>query len=403
MSAVLKRPARSFAGVDLAEAKRRAEALIPALRALAAKQEAARQPIPEATGLLHEQGLYRMLQPRRWGGMELPFPAIFEVPELIGRGDASTAWNLGNLGIHHWMLALFEPRMQEEVWGDDPDVLIASGIAYPQGRARRVEGGIVLSGHWNFSSGVDPSGWNQLACIVRDGDKVLDHRMCMVKAGEYDVVDDWQVLGMRGTGSKSVKIEELFLPEHRSISMYRARGGGDFPGAQANPNPAYRVPLAGIGTSCLSGAVIGNAQAAVDLTVEAVKERSTNYSGARMRDFQTVQLRVGTAGAKVDFARQSQLADTWEAQRIAEAGQVPPMETKLRWRRNHALAARLATEAVDTLHEMAGANGIYTKYPLERLFRDAHAALGHIGFNWDAGMSNWGLVSLGGEVINPTM
>ncbi len=403
MSAVPKRPARSFAGVDLAEAKRRAESLIPKIRALAPKQEEARRLIPEMMDLLHEQGLYRMLQPKRWGGMELPFPAIFEVPELIGRGDSSTAWNLGNLGIHHWMLALFDPKLQEEVWGENPDELIASGIAYPQGKARRVDGGIVLSGYWNFSSGVDPSGWNQLACIVRDGDKVVDHRMCMVKAGEYEVIDDWQVLGMRGTGSKSVKIEELFLPEYRSISMYQARGGGDFPGAKVNPNPSYRVPLGGIGTSCLAGAVIGNAQAAFDLTVESVKERSTNYAAVRMRDFQTVQLRVGIAGSKIDFARQAQVADTWEAQRIAEAGQVPPMDTKLRWRRNHALAAKLATEAVDTLHEMAGANGIYTKYPLERLFRDAHAAVSHIGFNWDAGMATWGLVALGGEVQNPTM
>ncbi len=392
-----------FADVGYDEAMRRAHALVPKLRALAGAQEDARQLTPEVLALVHEAGLFRILQPRRWGGMELDFPAIFDIPEIVGRGDASTAWNVGNLAIHHWMLALFDPQMQEEVWGDNPDMLISSGIAYPQGRARRVDGGIVLSGHWNFSSGVDPSGWNQLACIVRDGDKVVDHRMCMLKAGEYQVIDDWQTLGMRGTGSKSVKVEELFLPAYRSMSMYTARGGGDFPGAGANPNPSYRVPLGALGTSCLSGALIGNAQAALDLTIEAVKERSTNYTGMRMRDFQTVQLRVGVAGAKVEMARVSQHGDCLEGQRLAAAGIVPSMEQKLRWRRNCALAARLAVEAVDTLHEMAGANGIYTRYPLERLFRDAHAASAHIGFNWDAGMSTWGLVALGGEFASPTM
>lgn len=392
-----------FADVGRDEALRRAHGLVPKLRELAGAQESARRLTPEVLALVHETGLFRILQPKRWGGMELDFPAIFDIPEVIGRGDSSTAWNVGNLAIHHWMLALFDPRIQEEVWGDDPDMLIASGIAYPQGRARRVDGGIVLSGYWNFSSGVDPSGWNQLACIVRDGEKVVDHRMCMLKAGEYEVVDDWQTLGMRGTGSKSVKVEELFLPEYRSMSMYTSRGAGGFPGEKANPNPVYRVPLAGIGTSCLSGAVIGNAQAALDLTIEAVKERSTNYTGMRMRDFQTVQVRVGAAAAKIEMARVSQVADTHEAQRLASAGVMPTLECKLRWRRNHALAAKMAVEAVDALHEMAGANGIYTKYPLERLFRDAHSATAHIGFNWDAGMSTWGLVALGGDVVNPTM
>lgn len=392
-----------FAGIGYEEAVRRAHALVPKLRELAPAQEKARQLTPDVLALLHEAGLLRFLQPKRWGGMELDFVSVFDIPEIIGRGDASTAWNVGNLSIHHWMLALYDPKAQEEVWGDDPDAIIASGIAYPQGRGRKVDGGIVLSGYWNFSSGVDPSTWNMLACIVRDGDKVIDHRMCLLPRKDYQVIDDWNTLGMCGTGSKSVKVEEVFVPDHRALSMYTARGGSDFPGAKVNPNPLYRIPLGALGSSCLSGAIIGNAQAALDMTVQSVKERSTNYTGMKMRDFQTVQLRVGVAGAKIDMARMSQHADCLEGMQFAAAGIMPSMDDKLRFRRNCALAARLAVEAVDTLHEMAGANGIYTKYPLERLFRDAHSASAHIGFNWDAGMSTWGLTALGGEVVNPTM
>ncbi|CAM9403487.1 unnamed protein product [Phaeothamnion confervicola] len=395
--------AKSFADVGYEEALRRAHGLVPKLRELAAASEAARQLTPEVLALLHETGMLRILQPKRYGGMELDFVSVFDVPEVVGRGDSSVAWNVGNLSIHHWMLALFDPKAQEEVWSEDPDAVIASGIAYPQGRGRKVDGGIVLSGYWNFSSGVDPSTWNQLACIVKDGDKVVDHLMCMVPRKDFQVVDDWNTLGMRGTGSKSVKVEEVFVPDYRTLSMYTARGGSDFPGAKANPNPLYRVPLFALGSSCLAGAVVGNAQAALDLTIAAVKERSTNYTGMRMRDFQTVQLRIGVAGAKIDMARGAIHNDCLEGQRFAAAGVMPSVEDKLRFRRNCALAARLAVEAVDTLHEMAGANGIYTKYPLERLFRDAHSASAHIGFNWDAGMATWGLVALGGEVVNPTM
>ncbi len=392
-----------FADVGVDEAMRRAHGLVPKLRELAGASEHAGQLTPEILALLHETGLLRFLQPRRWGGMELDYVSVFDIPEIIGRGDSSTAWNVGNLSIHHWMLALYDPKAQEEVWGENPDAIIASGIAYPQGRGRKTDGGFVVSGHWNFSSGVDPSEWNQLACIVRDGDKVIDHRMCLVPRKDYQVIDDWQTLGMRGTGSKSVKCEEVFVPEHRALCMYSARGGSDFPGAGVNPNPLYRIPLGGLGTHCLAGSVVGNAQAALDLTVQAVKERSTSYTAMRMRDFQTVQMRVGVAAAKIDMARVSLHNDCLEGQRYASDGVMPPMEDKLRWRRNCALGAKLAVEAVDALHEMAGANGIYTKYPLERLFRDAHSATAHIGFNWDAGMSTWGLTALGGEVVNPTM
>jgi len=395
--------AKSFADVGFEEALRRAHTLVPKLRELAPAAEAARQLTPEVLALLHESGMLRILQPKRWGGMELDFVSVFDIPEVVGRGDSSVAWNVGNLSIHHWMLALFDPKAQEEVWGENPDAIIASGIAYPQGRGRKVDGGIVLSGYWNFSSGVDPSTWNQLACIVRDGDKVIDHRMCMVPRKDFTIIDDWDTLGMRGTGSKSVKVDEVFIPDYRSLSMYTARGGSDYPGAAVNPNPLYRIPLGGLGSSCLAGSVIGNAQAALDLTIASVKERSTNYTGVRMRDFQTVQLRVGVAGSKIDAARTIIHNDCLDGQRFAAANVMPPMEDKLRWRRNCSLAARMAVEAIDTLHEMAGANGIYTKYPLERLFRDAHSATGHIGFNWDAGMATWGLVTLGGEVVNPTM
>ena len=288
--------AKSFADVGFEEALRRAHTLVPKLRELAPASESARQLTPEVLALLHESGMLRILQPKRWGGMELDFVSVFDIPEVVGRGDSSVAWNVGNLSIHHWMLALFDPKAQEEVWGENPDAIIASGIAYPQGRGRKVDGGIVLSGYWNFSSGVDPSTWNQLACIVRDGDKVIDHRMCMVPRKDFTIIDDWDTLGMRGTGSKSVKVDEVFIPDYRSLSMYTARGGSDYPGAAVNPNPLYRIPLGGLGSSCLAGSVIGNAQAALDLTIASVKERSTNYTGVRMRDFQTVQLRVGVAG-----------------------------------------------------------------------------------------------------------
>jgi len=397
-----KKAARTdFSGVSYDEAIRRARELVPVLRERASRAEEARRLIPETLADMHASGLFRFPQPKRWGGMELDYVALFEIPVEIGRGCASTAWSAANLAIHHWMLALYDERAQEEVWGANPDAIIASGIAYPQGSAKKVDGGFVISGYWNFSSGVDGSDWNMLAVTVKDGERAVDHRMCLVPAGEYEIVDDWQVLGMRGTGSKSVKVKDLFVPEYRALCMYLARGGAGFPGAKTNPNPHYRVPLSGLGSHCIAGAAVGNALGAVELTTGAVRERSTSYTAARMREFQAVQLRIAAAGARADAARVICRNDLLDAQAVAESGREPTLEEKLRWKRNVAYAVQLCTEAVDHLHTVAGANGIYDRYPMQRVFRDAHALAGHIGFSWDAQASPWGLVALGGEYAAP--
>ena len=393
--------ARDFSGVSYAEALARARALVPSLRKRASEAEEARQLLPETEAELHASGLLRFAQPKRWGGMELDYVALFDIPAEVGRGCTSTAWSVANLAIHHWMLALYDERAQGEVWRENPDAIIASGIAYPQGSAKRVDGGLVISGYWNFSSGVDGSQWNMLAVTVRDGERVVDHCMCLVPRSDYQIVDDWQVLGMRGTGSKSVKVKDLFVPAHRALSMYLARGGAEFPGAKTNPNPHYRIPLSGMGSHCIAGAAVGNARAALELSCDAVGERSTNYTAARMRDFQTVQLRVAAAGARIDAARLIARNDCLDAQAIAEAGREPSVEDKPRWKRNIAYAGELCTEAVDSLAGMAGAKGIYDHYPIQRLFRDAHSLMGHIGFSWDAQGAPWGLVALGGDYPAP--
>jgi len=401
--AVAKTGARSFAGIAYDDAIARARALVPALRSRAPEAEKARVMPPETIADLHASGILRSMQPRRWGGMEFDFVAYVDFPLELARGCASTGWNLANLQIHHWMLAMYDERAQEEVWGANPEALIASGIAYPQGRAKRADGGFVISGRWNFSSCVNVADWNMLAVTVRDGERVIDHRMCLLEKSEYEVVDDWNVLGMRSTGSMTVVAKDVFVPEYKALGMYEARGGDKFPGAKTNPNPVYRVPLSALGGHGIGACAVGNAQAALEFTIGSVKERSTNYTGAKMRDFQAVQLRIGAAGARIDAARLILRNDCVEAQDIANRRVMADPQTKLRFKRNLAYAVNLCTEAVDMLHAMAGANGLYETSPLERIFRDAHSLAGHISFSFDAQASGWGLAALGGEVNNPTL
>ena len=393
----------SFVGVSHEDAVCRAHDLVPTLRSRAAQAEAARVMLPETVNDLHRIGALRILQPKRWGGMELDFIAYVDVPMELARGCASTSWNTVNLSIHEWMLALYDERAQADVWDANPEALIAAGIAYPQGRARRVDGGFVISGKWNFSSGVNIAEWCMLAVMVRDGEKIIDHRMCLLDKSQYEVVDDWHTLGMRSTGSMTVIVKEIFVPEYRALCAYDIRGGDGFPGARGNPNALYRVSLNALGGHGIAATATGNAMAALEHTLALVKERSTNYTGLKMRDQQIVQHRVATAAVKIDSAKLMLRTDAIEAQNLANKNVVPDTQQKLRYKRNAAYAAMLCTEAVDALHAVTGATGVYQSYPLERIFRDAHALAAHISLNFDAQAPSWGLVALGGEILNPTL
>ena len=251
---------RSFADVDFDEALRRAREMVPFLQERAAAQEEATRMTDDVLDAFHENGLLRYMQPKAWGGMELPFVAMVDVTDALGQGDASSAWTFTNLSAHHRLLSMWEPQAQEEVWGDDPDAGIASGIAYIQGRGRRVDGGLELSGQWGFSSGVDVSEWNMLACVVREGDKPVDWCMCLLPKSDYEIIDDWQTMGMRGTGSRSVRCKDIFVPAHRVLSMQVARPGHVFPGLKAHANPMYKIPFSGFGGHGIGGCMIGNAQ-----------------------------------------------------------------------------------------------------------------------------------------------
>ena len=368
-----------------------------------ARAEEARILLPETMADLHRTGVLRALQPGRWGGMELDFVSCFDVAYELGRGCASTAWTAVNLLIHHWMLALYDEQAQADVWQQDPDACIASGVIPAQGQGRIADGGYMVSGRWNFSSGVNVSDWNMLAFTVRDGDKIVDQQLAVLHKSEYEIVDDWQVLGMRSTGSMTVVAKDVFVPTHRALSMHDLRGGDAFPGASSNPGALYRVALSMLSGHVIASAVVGNAQAALELTIDSIRQRSATTTGARLRDIQAVQMRVGSAATRIEAARQLIRSDMLEGQELANRNEVPDQERKLRAKRNVSYGITLCTEAVDILHALAGANGIYDGYPIQRIFRDAHAGASHILFANDMNFSTWGLVALGGEVVSPLL
>jgi len=374
----------------------RADALLPRLRDRAARTEELRRLPPETERDLHEAGLFRIVQPKRVGGAELDYVALVDCAAILGRADASVAWNLANLASHHWMLGMFDNRAQDLVWDKDANALIASSFIFPAGRARKVEGGYRLRGSWPFSSGVASCEWNMLASVVSSEDEAdgIEYRIFLVHKNDFRILDTWNAAGLRGTGSNDVEVRDAFVAEGLSVAVSDL-AGGPTPGSAVNPNALYALPVFSLFPYVLSGVALGNAQACLDDYIDVARHRASTYSRAKLGDMQSTQIKIAEASAKIDAARLIMRSSCIEAMADARRGDIPDMAAKTRLRRDGAYSVNLCTEAVSLLFSASGARGLFTTGVLQRQFRDAHAINSHLAFNFDAAGTNYGRVALG--------
>jgi 3-hydroxy-9,10-secoandrosta-1,3,5(10)-triene-9,17-dione monooxygenase len=374
----------------------RAKALIPQLRDRAAKTEELRRLPSETERDLHDTGLFRIVQPKRVGGSELDYISLVDCADMLGRADASVAWNFANLASHHWMLGMFDPHAQDEVWGKDVNALIASSFIFPAGRARKVEGGYRLHGSWPFSSGVASCDWNMLASIVSSDDDAdgIEYRIFLVPKRDYEIVDTWNAAGLQGTGSNDVEVRDAFVAEPMTVAV-NDLAGGPTPGSAVNSNALYALPVFSLFPYVLSGVALGNAQACLDDYVDSARHRASTYNRAKLGDMQSTQIKIAEASAKIDAARLIMRSACIEAMAEARREHFPDIAAKTKLRRDGAFSVNLCTEAVSMLFAASGARGLFTTGVLQRQFRDAHAINSHLAFNFDAAGTNYGRVALG--------
>ena len=287
---------------------------------------------------LHHAGLFRIVQPKRVGGLELDYVALLDCAELLARADASVAWNLANLASHHWMLGMFDRRAQDRVWGKDADAFIASSFIFPAGRATKVEGGYRGRGSWPFSSGVASCEWNMLASVVSSDDEAdgIDYRIFLVHKDDYRILDTWDAAGLRGTGFNDVEIRDAFVAEAMTVAVSDL-AGGPTPGSFVNPNPLYALPVFSLFPYVLSGVALGNAQACLDDYVDLTRHRVSTYNRAKLGDFQSTQIKIAEASAKIDAARLIMRQNCIAAMGDARRGHIPDMAAKTRFRRDGAI------------------------------------------------------------------
>lgn len=352
---------------------------------------------------LAHSGLIGLLQPRRWGGLEVSFPDFVRVSEVLATYDVATSWVQVLLGCHHWWGALVDLPMQQELWGDNPHRLFADVFA-PMGKLEHTADGLRLSGRWMFASGVH---WSDFVALGANGaltpDGEPEYLMLFVPKGDFRIVDDWDTVGLRGTGSSSVEVAGAIVPPHRVVRMGHMVASGTAPGQTINPGPIYQVPFVAGLSIALAPTSVGGAQGMLSAFTERMRSRTPLFSADRQDALVSSQLLLADNAVRVDAMQQLmyRYADALQAFGRGE-GSLDAPELRVRsfaWR---AWLARQARELATELFTHTGATAIYGGNALQRRWRDLHAMAQHLVINHETASRAFGRY-LAGQAPEPGM
>ena len=377
--------------------------MVPNLRERAEQAEAARRLPAETDEAFRKAGFYKIMQPVAFGGLELDFGTQTELAVVLAPGCPSSAWVASVTACHGWILGMFPPEAQNDVWGNDPDASVASSFLPFGPEIKRVDGGLLINGRWGFSSGVDYCSWAVLTMSVpsSDGNGDPESMFAVVPLNECKIIDTWHTTGLSATGSNDIVLEDVFVPDHRTVKMSTLRGGAS-PGSAVNPGYLYRLPQRATFSFNLVGTAIGAARGAVQSVVSELKNRIT-VTGANLSDLSSVQLRVAEAEAEIAAAYALVAQNRDEIIRNGKANILPSTEDRPRYRRDNAYATRLCVQAVDRVYPITGGRGITTKNAVNRAWRDVHAVSHHVALTWDISASTAGALAVGAPNPDPLL
>ena len=371
------------------------DALLPSLKDDAVATEKRGKVRKSVINRLKRDGFFRVFQPTKYGGFEFEFREFVELMCSLGRGCGSTAWVCSVGAFHAFNVALFSQEAQNDVWETDPLAVIGSSYV-PAGIAERSRNNFKLSGTWPYVSGCDHFEWTVVG--VKNSQSAQGELLfCLVPRKDYSINDDWDVTGLKGTGSKSISINNVSVPEHRILTFDSARTGRT-PGADVNPNPLYRTPFFACSSYCLISPALGIAQAALDNFIGEIGPRevkSLRGQGSNMAEHYPVQTRVSEASALIDAAKLLITEDCKQMSRIINSGKEMSIERKLRNKRNQVLAIQFLKRASDLLVGATGTRGLSKNNPIQLAARNIQAIGTHITLNYDIVMPTYGRHILG--------
>ena len=381
------------------ELLRRAKALIPLLREDQEETEQSGRVSDKLFDALTDAEIFKILLPRRYGGFEYGLDTFVDVGFEVARGCGSVGWVNTVTGMYHVFLGMYPGKAQDEVWGENSRTVVAASFP-PTGYLNSTANGFYLTGFWSYCSGIDNCPWIIVAAKILspDGTDSGDKGYALVPTHEMQIIDDWQVVGLHGTGSKSVTCEKLFVPSHRFLALEDTMTGNP-PGADHNAGDLYKIPLFSAMSCSLVAPIMGMAQGALDEFVQLTSDRTTRGAAlsqpSPMAKLSGIQLKVGEAAASIDAARLLVDRDLKDIMATISEKRKLTIEQRARNKGDWGFAARLSVRAVDLLFQASGGGGLYSEGRLQRYWRDIHAASSHISMNWDAVGALYGRVMLG--------
>jgi 3-hydroxy-9,10-secoandrosta-1,3,5(10)-triene-9,17-dione monooxygenase len=372
--------------------------LLPTLRERADEAERLRV-VPEASiKELEETGFFRLLQPKRFDGLEADPIEFYTAVRDIASACGSTGWVSSVVGVHPWQVALFADEAQQAVWGGDTTTRLSSSYA-PTGKAVLTEGGFTLSGKWSFSSGCDHCTWVLLGGLVFNTEgQVVDFRTFMVPRADYEIIDVWDMVGLRGTGSNDIVVKDAFIPEAFTLSM--GDTGRCFgPGQEQNTSDLYKLPFHSIFTGTITTPIIGMAMGAYDEHVEMQQKRTrAAYLGEKASLDPFAAVRIARASSEIDAAWALLVNNIREEQAFVAKGEKIPLKTRLKVRRDQVLGSQRAIDAIDSLFEASGGRALANGTYLQRAWRDAHAGRVHAANDPERALQMYGAHEFGHKV-----
>jgi alkylation response protein AidB-like acyl-CoA dehydrogenase len=360
-------------------------------RTKALETEQQRHVASDLVGMMRDAKLFRVLQPERFGGFEYGYDVFVELVAAVAAGDGSTGWVYSLGAVHPWLIACFPEAAQQEVWSQNEDAIAAVSYA-PVGKALPEKDGYRLSGRFSFASGVDNADWGILGGMLplKDGPKP---GFFLIPRSQFSIHDDWFTMGLAGTGSKTIVVEDQFIPAYRAVAFSELLSGNG-PGTATNANPLYRQPMLAVVPYCLVAPALGMARGALDTFKEQVAGRNTRGAVAggnnKMTEFTTIQMRVAEATASIDAAELMIHRDVRETMAVVEAGNPANVGLRMRNRLTHSFSTKLLMQAVDADFLAAGGSALGLQHPVQRFWRDIHAASSHISLNWDSVSAMYG-------------
>ncbi|MES2257080.1 MAG: acyl-CoA dehydrogenase family protein [Pseudomonadota bacterium] len=381
---------------EAAELIAKARALQPLLAKNALKSEQDRRASQENIDAIEQAGLFRLMVPKRLGGYQSTIRTHLEVTAALAESCGGTAWVTALSNVCAWFTGTFTRRAQEDVWGSNPNARVA-GVLTPSSESRRVDGGLVVSGKWYWSSGSLHADWICAGIIEHDKNGAfVGQYLALMPRADITIEDTWYTVGMRASGSNCVVAKDVFIPDYRMLDV-RAGVAGDYP-TEFKDEAEYRAAFVPVAALVLVGAQLGIGRAALKYVIEKAPQRNIAYTSFDKQSSSVMfQAQIAQAAQKIDTAHLHAFRAAADIDDAAQRGELMDYVTRARVRADTGTVATSVLEALNLLISAHGAGTFAEASPLQRMWRDANTAARHAIVMPEIGIEVYGKALLGVE------